>query len=170
MLHGRHWGTGGRRSLEVLANILQSVVNFIGTALEVLCLVPCWRRRPTTAPVLPEDAAHKVIEALKADEGAARHLPEGWRGFYSNLVDEASQDIVARVPTGARLRLILGHEPYPVEVELADRPTARIGHLPRHHHFGDSIDRGQALCWFARRERMLLGGNASLVFVALYVP
>ena len=157
--------------MEVLANILQWLVNLISAVLEVFAVVPRWRRRPTTAPTLPEDTAHKIVEALRADEDAGRHLPEGWRGFYANLVDEPSQDIAARVPIGAPLKLIPGQEPYPVDVELADRSTARIGSLPRHHHFDDNIDRGQALCWFAKRERKLLGGgNASLVFVALYTP
>lgn len=156
--------------MEVLANTLGAIVNLMITALEALGLVLPWRRRPKVAPTLPDDAALTVVEALKADKDAAPLLPKGWRGFYSNLVDEPSQDIVARVPIGAPLKLILDREPYPVEVELADRSTARIGYLPRHHHYGDSIDRSQALCWFAKRERTLLNSNATLVFVALYVP
>jgi hypothetical protein len=166
-------GTGGRRSLELLANILGAVVNLMAAFLEVLGVVPPGRRRAKSAPTLPEGTILNVVAALKADEDAAAHLPRGWRGFYSSLIDEASPDLIATVPTGAPLQLIPApgrsgrHKPIPVVIEQADRSTIRIGDLARRPYHGDGIDLGRVLSWFAKRERTLLDGNAAVIFVAV---
>ena len=161
--------------MELLANILGAIANLMIAALEALGLYP-WRRRAKAAPAaLPEDAIPKVVAALKADEDAAAHLPKGWQGFYSGLIDEALPDIVAKVPIGAPLQLIVDRkssgrrQPYPVAVELPDRSAARIGCLERRSYYGDSIDLGEAQCWFAKHDRALLNRNAAVVFVAVYV-
>jgi hypothetical protein len=161
--------------LELLANILGAIANLMIAALEALGLYP-WGRRAKAAPAaLPEDTIPKVVAALQADEDAAAHLPRGWQGFYSGLIDETAPDIVATVPIGAPLQLVVDRkgsrrqQAYPVAVELPDRSAARIGRLERRSYYGDSIDIGEARCWFAKHERTLLNRNAAVVFVAVYV-
>lgn len=159
--------------MELLANILGAVVNWMAAFLEVLGVLPPGRRRAKSVPALPDGTILNVVAALKADEDAAAHLPRGWRGFYSSLIDEASPEIVATVPIGAPLQLIPvpgrsgRHKPIPVAIGQADRSTTRIGDLARRPYHGDGIDLGRVLSWFAKRERTLLDGNAAVIFVAV---
>ncbi len=156
--------------MELLANILGAIGNLLLALLEAFAWLFPWRRRAKAAAELPKGTILNIVAALKADEDAAKHLPKGWRGFYSGL-DEALPDIIGTVPIGAPLQLVLDPEgsrrQEPILVALAERSTTRIGYLPRRRHYGDSIDLGRVLCWFAKRERTLLDRNAAVVFVAV---
>ena len=159
--------------MELLANIFGAIGNMLLALLEAFAWLFPWRRRAKAAPGLPEGTILNIVAALKPDKDAAKHLPKGWRGFYAGL-DEALPDITGTMPTGAPLQLTLDPErsrrQEPILVALADRSTSRIGYLPRRRHYGDSIDLGRVLCWFAKRERTLLDRNAAVVFVAVYDP
>jgi hypothetical protein len=139
------------------------------------------RRKARAGPVeraeLPPSSVQAIVAALKAEEDPARLLPRGWQGFQSGLSRQAEPDLIVKAPIGAELPLAIepndrrDKDEVRVSIDLPDRSTASLGHLPADEAFIRALERGLVRCWFAARRPTLrheLG--AAIVFVAIYDP
>ena len=123
---------------------------------------------------LPPDTILRIVSALTAGDDAAAHLPNGWRGFHSIIVDDPSPKAGDTVPVGAELLLVLRHEPvgemasYAVVAPLHGS-TVPLGTFTD-QALDRSIDLGRVRCWLAERRQTLRSPNAVVLFVAVYDP
>jgi hypothetical protein len=159
--------------LEVIATIVWETVAWFAEAL----FWPARRKEtPTTREprALPDGRAALIVAALKAGDDAAAHLPKGWRGFQSTIVDDPSPKAGDTVPLGAELLLVLRHEPVGEMASYAvvaphHGSTVPLGTLID-QQLDRSIELGRVRCWLAERRQALRSPNAVVLFIAVYDP
>jgi len=159
--------------LEVIATIVVETVAWFAKML-------FWPfQRPETLAVaarrdLPPGTEPRIIAALTAGDDAAGHLPNGWRGFHSGIVDIPSPKPGDTVAVGTELFIVprpdhVGEmQSYEVVAPLRGSMVP-LGTLTN-QDLDRSIKLGRVRCWLAGRKQTLRDASAAMIFVAVYDP
>ncbi|SEP35648.1 hypothetical protein SAMN02990966_05307 [Rhodospirillales bacterium URHD0017] len=162
---------------EVIATIVVETVAWFAKAL----FWPSRRPEPADAAAtarklkaLPPDTVLRIVGALTAGDDAAGHLPKGWRGFHSIIVDDPSPKAGDTVPVGTELVLVLRHEPVGEMASYAVVAPLHGSTVPLGTFTDQALDRsiglGRVRCWLAERRQTSRSPNAVVLFIAVYDP
>jgi hypothetical protein len=170
--------------LDLIGLVFEVIATIVVETVAWFAKVLFWpSRRPETPDAsatarklkaLPADTILRIVSALTAGDDAAAHLPNGWRGFHSIIVDDPSPKAGDTVPVGAELLLVPRHEPvgemasYAVVAPLHGS-TVLLGTFTD-QALDRSIELGRVRCWLADRRQTLRSPNAVVLFVAVYDP
>jgi hypothetical protein len=162
---------------EVIATIVVETVAWFAKAL-------FWPSRPAELPdaaamarkrkALPPDTILRIVSALTVGDDAAAHLPNGWRGFHSTIIDDPSPKAGDSVPIGTELLLVPRHEPVGEMMSYAVVAPLHGSTVPLGTFIDQALDRsielGRVRCWLAERRQTLLSPSAVVLFISVYDP
>ena len=121
--------------------------------------------------VLPPDTILRLVSALTSGGDAAAHLPNGWRGFHSIIVDGPSPKAGDTVPVGTELLLVPSDEPVGEMASYAVVAPLHGSTVPLGTFTDQALDRsielGRVRCWLADRRQTLRSPTAVVLFIAV---
>jgi hypothetical protein len=165
---------------DLIALVIEVVATIMWETAAWLAKMLFWPARRKETPVarepraLPEGRAGLIVAALKAGDDAAAHLPKGWRGFHSIIVDDPSPKAGDTVPVGTELLLVPRHAPVAEMMSYAVVAPLHGSTVPLGTFTDQALDRsielGRVRCWLASRRQTSRSPTAVVLFIAVYDP